>query len=208
MLQYQSRDGAIRDDEGRPYLEQETLTEVLTFYQEAELVEMMPYWLTQYQDDEQVWTTFEEGRADMVVTWMSNYFLSEEEGIAMAAVPTSDGAPFTLARGWVWALSTNQDPRKELAIELAEFLTENNFLASWNQAAGYLPPRPSSVRTWTNDELKIITSQIANSATLMPSSDIVTSLGGPLQQATVQVLKKQEEPLSAAQNAAASLTAP
>ena len=196
MLQYQSQGGPIRDDEGRPYLDQEILTSVLTFYQEAELVEVMPYWLTQYQDDEQIWTTFEEGRAGMVVTWFSNYFSSEEEEIAVAAIPTSDGDLFTLARGWVWALSTNKDARKEISIELAEFLTESIFLASWNQAAGYLPPRPSSVRTWNDDDLKILASQIANSAILMPSSDIVTSLGGPLQQATVQVLRNKENLLA------------
>jgi multiple sugar transport system substrate-binding protein len=208
LLQYRASGGELLDDEGRPFLDVEVLTKVLSFYQEAELAEVMPYWLTQYQDDEQVWTAFEEKRADMVVTWFSRYLSSEENDILVAPIPTSNGEPYTLATGWIWAFPTQRDIHLEVSLELAAFLTESDFLRIWNQAAGYLPPRSSSIRSWEENELKTVTNQILSSVHLVPTSDVLTSLGGALQQATVQVLKRQDEPLTAAQQAASSLTSP
>jgi multiple sugar transport system substrate-binding protein len=208
LIQYQAAGGAIRDSEDRPSLDSEALKNVFSFYQQAELAEVMPYWLTQYQDDEQIWTAFEENRADMVVSWISRILNSEDGNISFAPIPTSSGEPFTYATGWSWAFPNQQETHLSLSLELAEFLTEKDFLTIWNQETGFVPPRPSAIRDWEEDEIKIITNQIASNARLIPSPDIITSLGEILQQATVQVLKQQTEPLNAAQNASASLSTP
>jgi len=208
LIQYQAAGGAVRDSEDRPSLDSEALKNVFSFYQQAELAEVMPYWLTQYQDDEQIWTAFEENRADLVVSWMSRYLTLEDDNISFAPIPTSSGDPFTYATGWSWAFPTQKETHLTLSLELAEFLTEKEFLTIWNQETGFVPPRPSSIRDWEEVEIKIITNQIASNARLIPSPDIITSLGDILQQATVQVLKRQDEPLTAAQNASASLSSP
>jgi hypothetical protein len=50
--------------------------------------------------------------------------------------------------------------------------------------------------------------QISLAAQLIPPSDVLTSLGPPLQEATVQVLKLEIDPLAAAEEAAGSLSGP
>jgi multiple sugar transport system substrate-binding protein len=205
---YQANGGLVRDEQGHPFLDAVILSEVLEFFAQAEEVGVMPYWLTQYQADAQIWEAFQEKRANMVATWMSHYLAEPLENAAVAPLPTPNGDPYTLADGWVWALSTRQASHQELTIELAEFLTASSFLAAWTDAAGYLPPRSSSLDIWAESSLQEVIGPISDSAHLLPTADILTSVGVPLQQATVQILKQQDDPVTAAQAAATSLAVP
>jgi multiple sugar transport system substrate-binding protein len=208
LAQYQAVGGAVRDDQGRPFLDPAALEKVLRFYLEASKSGAMPAWLTQLQNDDQVWEAFTERRASLVTAWNSHYFSQVITNTFAAPLPTENGKAFTLATGWVWALASSQPDRQALGAQLAEFLTDTTFLAPWTQAAGYLPPRPSSLDAWTNKDQQLMVRQIVLSASLYPSADIVTGLGPPIQQAVIQVLKQQTDPQVAAQQAAASLAAP
>jgi ABC-type glycerol-3-phosphate transport system substrate-binding protein len=114
----------------------------------------------------------------------------------------------TLATGWVWALSARESREQQAAIELAEFLTDSTFLADWTEAAGLLPTRPSSLRRWNNTPLESVLGKIALSARALPTADILSSLGGPLWQATIDVFNQQADPAAAALAASSSLTGP
>jgi multiple sugar transport system substrate-binding protein len=218
LAMYQSASGAVRDDQGRPFLDTIVMTEVLTYYLQAEKAGAMPTWLTQYQNDDQAWQDFVNSaaitetktfnRADQVATWASRYLNSPADDLALAMLPTIHGQPFTLADGWVWALPARDPMHQTRAIELAEYLTESQFLADWSRAAGLLPTRPSALKRWPNTPYRAIIDRVALSAKLLPSSDVLISLGAPLQQAVVQVINEQQGPLAAAQAAAASLAGP
>jgi ABC-type glycerol-3-phosphate transport system substrate-binding protein len=205
---YQSNDGAVLDDQGRPIIETIALTDVLTYYLQAQAVGMMPELLTQFQSDDQVWEAFQDRRTDLAATWTSRLLSSSAEDQTIAPLPTVDGRPETLATGWVWALSARESREQQAAIELAEFLTDSEFLADWTEAAGFLPTRPSSLGRWNNNPLKPVLGQIALSAHALPTADILSSLGGPLWQATIDVLNQQADPAAAALAASASLTGP
>lgn len=205
---YQAAGGSIQDDQGRPFLDNNVLVDVLTFYQEAESAELMPYWLTQYQTDDQAWEAFTENRGDLVITWNSYYLRDMLADTAASPIPTPDGTPFTLATGWVWALAGSRTEHQDLSVQLAEFLCESNFLAEWTTATGYLPPRPSALAAWQSASLQSMTSKIVLSARLYPSTDVLNSLAPPLEQATVQILKQQADPATAADSAAESLVRP
>ncbi len=208
LAQYQAVGGVVRDDQGRPYLDPAALEKVLRFYLEASKSGAMPVWLTQLQNDDQAWQAFTDRRASMVVTWNSSYLNQVITNTNAAPLPTENGKAFTLATGWVWSLASSQSDRLEMGAQLAEFLTDTTFLAPWTQAAGYLPPRPSSLDAWTNKDQQLMIRQMVLSANLYPSADVITSLGPPLQQAVIQVLKQQVDPQTAAQQAAASLVTP
>ncbi|MEJ2709278.1 MAG: extracellular solute-binding protein, partial [Anaerolineales bacterium] len=208
MAQYQAAGGDIQDEQGRPALETDPLVEVLTFYQSAEASGVMPFWLTQYQSDEQAWQYFVENNSDMVVTWASRFLGAMLADTAMASIPTPEGVPYTLSSGWVWALAAPQAERQQLGAELAEFLTDSNFMARWTQAAGYLPPRPSALKAWSSTSLQSTLEDIILSAKPYPPTDVLISIGPPLQQASVDVLKEQVEPTQAAQTAVESVSAP
>ncbi len=208
LAQYRASGGRINDEEGRPIFELTALTQVFEFYQAAGEAEVIPYWTTQFQDTSQVWQAFLEGRADMAIVWASQYLREQPQGVRIAALPVPGEQSYTLGTCWVWSLATPADERWQLSVELAEFLTQADFLAQWSQAAGFLPPRPSSLQLWPDEEAIRLLDRISRFAQPLPSADLLNTLGSPLQQATIQVLKDQVEPLIAAQEALAQLSAP
>lgn len=205
---YQATGGAILDKEGRPLLEKEPLTRVLAFYSEAAKSEFTPYWLTQFQSDDQSWDAFQKGQAEMVITWASRYLKNQPGGAAAAPIPTLNGQRFTLATGWMWALASPVPEHQKLAAQLAEFLSESSFLAKWTQAIGYLPPRPSALEAWKDAGLRVFVGNVSTSAHLYPSTDVLPSLAAPLSEATIEMLKQQGDPASAAEDAVNSLLSP
>jgi multiple sugar transport system substrate-binding protein len=208
LAQYLSTGAQSQDPDGRPSLDSSALTDVLSFYQEAEAAGVMPFWLTQFTTDEQSWEAFNENQTDIIITWMNRYLSTLPGDTAAAPILTKNGTPLTLADGWVWAISNPQTERLALSVDLAEFLTQGDFLAEWTEAAGYLPPRVSALESWANVALQMLVEQIVQSAQIIPPNDVMTVVGPALQQATVNVLKQQSNPVSAANEAVESVENP
>ena len=176
-----------------------TLTAVFEFFGAAQEQEVFPFWLSQYQTAEQSWQAFSEGRVPMVAAWTSRAFDSRNVDISTAPLPTPDGEPFVLVRGWVWALSTSASDRAGLVAQLAEFLTTPEFIAQWTAAAGFLPPRHSSLSAWSPGDKQTLASQIVESATALPDEAALDLWGGPLAEVVVALLKQELTPVEAAQ---------
>jgi len=205
LILYLDEGGMIQDSQRRPILEVEALSEVFRLIQEGVQSGAFPQSLIQYQSSDQVWAAFQEGEADLVVTWMSN-FLKDRPGDASALplFPFSDGA-VSIGAGLVWAVSTPIESRQAIAIDLAEFLIQSDFLSEWTLAAGYIPPRPSSLEKWTDKSLHSTVSQIALMTQMYPSNEIITKLGPILRDGTIQILQETVDPEQAAQVAVKSL---
>jgi ABC-type glycerol-3-phosphate transport system substrate-binding protein len=202
LSMYMADNGNLQDAQGRPALDEATLTKMLEFDQQASLAGVMPYWLTQYSNDAQVWEAFVGNPYPMAVTWTSAYLshkLTTPNDLAAAPIPTPNGTPFTLATGWSWALASQEPAHRSLAIKLAEYMVEDEFMAEWTYAAGYLPPKADALRSWQDVELRQVIEQVSSSAWLMPPVDMLSSLGPALEQAVVDVLKAQSDPQTAAQ---------
>lgn len=208
LAQYLSTGGQIQDADGRPLLESTPLTEMLSFFRDAEAAGVMPFWLTQFTDDGQSWEAYTENQVNSVVTWINRYLSTLPGDTAAAPIITQTGTPLTLADGWVWALSNPQTERHALSVDLAEYLTDGEFLSEWSQAAGYLPPRQSALEGWTNVALRELVERIILSAQIIPPNDVMAAIGPALSQATIDVLKQQSSPVSAANDAIASLESP
>jgi len=204
----QSNGGALRDADGRPFLDVDVFSQVLTFLADAEERGVMPYWLAQYDTDQETWDAFQEKRADLVVTWLSRFLAEPSEDTSFALLPSAQGKDFTFASGWVWAMAARDQQRQALSIELAQYITEDAFLANWVQELGLFPVSAGALGSLPESEQKALFEQAALSARLLPATDILTSLGLPAQQAAVSILKNQAEPLTAAQEAAKGLTSP
>ncbi len=206
---YTASGGAVTDEQGRPYLNSLELTRVLTFYLSAEQAGVMPQaLLTQLQDDDQSWEAFMGNQAGLAVTWTSRFLAARAEDIDLATIPTPDGRPFTLATGWVWTVAGRDENKRKVTVELAEFLTEPDFLAAWTLAAGYLPTASQLFEFRIELGLAENNREGCLSAQLLPPTDVLSSLDNPLQQAIIAVFKGQSDPALAAQTAASSLTGP
>jgi ABC-type glycerol-3-phosphate transport system substrate-binding protein len=202
---------SLQDAEGRPSLDEATLVDILEIYQRASQAGVMPYWITQYSNDEQVWEAFMAEKFPMAVTWASTFMEHKLNAIAdlsLLPLPTPDGTRFTLATGWSWALAGQDPERRELSVRLAEFMVEKEFLTSWTYAAGYLPPRLDALRGWQESDLRWMFEQVSYSAQLMPPADLIASIGPPVEQAVVDVLKAQNNPQTAAQSAIDQINKP
>lgn len=208
LTQYQANGGATLDEQGRPTLDPIPLIDVLNYYQRAATSEIIPFWVTQYQNQEQVWEAFNDGSTNMIVSWASQYLKNMVTDSAGARLPTLTGQPFTLATGWVWALASPDPEKQKLSADLAEFLSEGDFLSRWTTALGYLPTRPSAMANWGSSTQRNLASEIVSSAQLIPSGDVLNSISPLLLNATINVLKQQAEPAVAAREAAESLNQP
>ncbi len=209
LAHYQSLGGAVLDEENRPTLESIQLTEVFSYYQQASVSGVMPFWITPFETDAQIWESYQNQQTHLMLTWASSYLDNLPADSNGAALPTSDGVPYTLANGWAWALASPDIERQAIATQLAEFLSTTQFLGQWSAAAGYLPPRPSALSLWENVSQQALLGPIIASAQLIPPRDTLTTLGPILQTATVEILKaEQTDPLLAAEAAIAKITAP
>lgn len=211
LSSYLAKGGMVQDALGRPALDETILTSILEFDQRASQSGVMPYWLTQYSTDAQVWDAFMSNEYPTAITWASTYLsnrLAETSDLAVATIPVPNGKPFTLANGYSWALAGQDSERRLLAVRLAEYLSDKQFQAEWTVAAGYLAPRADALQSWQDPELRQVLEQISSSAQLMPPVDLVSSIGPALEQAVVDVLKSQSDPQTAARNAINQISKP
>ncbi len=205
---YQAAGGVLLDENERPTLDPKKLTPILTYYQQALVSGLIPYWVTQYESDEQSWQAFEQKQTDMVITWVSRYLANTPANSALSQIPSGDGTAVTTATGWVWALSTPDSNRHELATQLAEFITAGDFLGEWSSAAGFPPVRPSSLEKWKKTPEHSLLGKILPSAKLIPPQDILNTVGPKVRDATVSILKDKADPETAAQTASDALKNP
>ena len=205
MSLYQAAGGSLQDNQRRPVLEVAPLTATFRLFREGVEAGVISEALLQYQTDAQVWTAFQEGQANIVVTWLSNYLQDAPTDAVLLPMLAIDNNSVSLGTGMSWALATPDVNRHDIAIELAEFLAEPAFLADWDAAMGYLPPRPSALGNLPDENLQSSLNQIALMTRLRPSNDIVSSLGPIIRDQTRQVLQGLVDPSQAAQVAVESL---
>ena len=198
---YLSAGGTLQDGQGRPALDEATMADVLSLYVPATENRFIPASVTTYEDDDQAWSAFREQRGNLVVSWTSRYLQEGSASLALAPLPGLDTGSYGLATGWSWALAGSNSDIQPLAVELAEFLSDSQFLAAWTQAAGYLPTRPTALSSWSDANVQITLTQVAESAHLLPGQDLLATLGPLFSEATLSVLNEEQLPLAAAQAA-------
>lgn len=202
---YMAAGGTIQDEQGRPHLDAAILEQVLSFYSRAAQINLL---LPQVNSPADALTSFIEGRVDFAAVWASDAFPAASElgdAAAIAPLPTLAGNPFSLANGWVWALSSSQPERQGYAVELAEFITDPEFLTQWTRAARGLPVQDASLAAWDGSPQLPVVEQVARNSVLIPSVDVLLTLGPVLHQAALDVMSQQMDPKAAAEKAAAAV---
>ena len=208
ISEYITSGGILVDEEGKPTLDSTVLTNVFGFYEQARRTEQMPYWLTQFETNQQAWQAFLEGRSAMVITWLTRYYAEKPKDTKVDLIPTAGGEDFSLVNGWCWALTNPDADRRILAAELAEYLVSTDFIADWSEAAGFLPPTNSALLQWENQNDRAVAERVINSAYLIPSNEIIQISGTTLKDGTVAILKNQVNAQTAVQSVIEKLKTP
>jgi len=167
------------------------LTRLLDLIQDGLGASMLSPSLAIVGADAQALQVYRDRNANMVITWASNYRSDADESIM--PLPGLDENPYSFATGWIWSLAGSNPENQTLAVELAEFLVEDEFIGEWTRESGYLPTRPSSV-----DEGDPITAALVESAKPIPSNDLLAVLGPLMQDALVRVLNGERPDVVAA----------
>jgi ABC-type glycerol-3-phosphate transport system substrate-binding protein len=183
--------GSFENSDGQTQIDEQALRNLMDYYQSGTNSGLLPFWLTQFDADSLAFEALEDLRMQMVSTWYTRIQSSELETISVAPLPTADGQPFTYAQGYVWALSSADAQRHTLAVELAEWLTAGEFLSSWLDSLDYMPTRPSGLNDWNSGADQETAQVILDSAVLLPDQLTRTTLGAPLHDAVIAVLKQE-----------------
>lgn len=205
---YQAAGGNLLNEAGQPTLNPATLSAVFDFYLSAQKNNVFSNAWLNYRSEEESFTAFQNGEADMAIAWVSAYWTWGDEGTASGALPTPGGVPFAPVTGWAWAISNPSSLHQDLSTTLAQFLTEPAYLTEWTLASGYFPPRPSVLAAWPESPQSALASRLALSAQLIPPVEVLNTLGPLLQQATSDVLNGQQTPTEAAKSVASRLAGP
>jgi len=197
---YLSAGGTLTDEQGLPAIDANILANTLSLFQPLEDRNFLAPAVTQLQSDEQAWNALREQRGNLATGWVSTYLQSQPPLLNIQPLPGFETAQYTLARGWSWALAGSNLENQPLAVELAEFLSDSQFLAEWSWAAGYLPTRPTALTSWEDSKFEVALVQTAESANLMPSQDLLTVIGPLFAEATLAVINGEQTPDEAAQS--------
>lgn len=200
---------ALKGEDNAPGFEpsEADLRAVFELYGDGQARQVFPFWLTQYENPDQTWQAFTEGRLPMVAAWSSRVFSDRLTEVNGAPMPTQNGRAFAMMRAWLWAITATDPERSELATELADFLTTPEFLAQYTAAANLLPPRPSSLAAWTPDANQALASQIIADAVPVPDQATQDRWGAALSQAVIAILKQEATPVEAVEMVLAVLAA-
>lgn len=210
QAQYLAAGGQLQDDQGRPALDEQILANVFRFYHQASLAGRMPFWLTQYETDQQSWEAWQANPSGLTVTWVSRVLQNHGDNLQAVPIPTISGPTYTLSTAWVWALvSPSRDAQRDsITLRLVEFLCEPDFLGRWTKAAGYLPTRSTAFAAWDADPHREMVAGILSTTYPMPPANILAVLGPGLRQAVNSVLRQQIDPDQAAQTVLEVLNPP
>jgi ABC-type glycerol-3-phosphate transport system substrate-binding protein len=205
---YSAAGGKLMDENQRPFIDEATLKALLTFYQDAQVAGVLAEQTNQITNENVVYQSFQNQETDMAVTWVSNSFKNSDEFAAASGLPTVSSKPYTLATGWLWAVSNPDPARQSLATGLANFLTTPEFLSAWTAASGYLPPRAEALNLWADSPEASLASRVVLSANPLPPIDVIEKAGPELQQAILDVLGGDVSPAEAAQKAVGKINSP
>ena len=185
---YLSSGGDLESIQRLPPLDLEILTRLYQLYADGAQAGVFPLWLTEMQKDSAAWTAYNELRTNWVITWLSRHLPDPSDDSTMTNIPEVNNTPTTVADGWVWCLTDPRVQVHELSVELAEYLVEPDYLSEWTPLAGALPVRPSTLTGFKDQTLRTTLGQIALSAHIRPSNEIVNVIGLVMQDQFVQVL--------------------
>ena len=187
-----------------PFLEADSLTAVLQYYQDGVSRGVFPTDILDYHTTSDCWRDYRAGEATLTHVSAHDYLSDRDQvaGTAMAPIPAINGAGASISRGWTLALIASDPTRQSLAVELMTQLMSPQTNATWNKAAGYLPTRQAALALWDEeDSYTRFASQQLQTAQPHPRLENYTQVAAALQTAVEAVITGAATPEEAAAQA-------
>ena len=187
---YLSVGGQLADAQGVFTLNENALVSVLSLYQSAYESEAFPLTIKEFQTDARSLNSYRSGESSVAVVWASSDIRSNSG--AYDALLGLDDVPYSIGDGWVWALAGSNTESQLVAVELASYLTESEYMSEWTYISGYLPTRPLSLAGWEDDAVKGSMDDVLLSAHPSPAPDLVASFGSIMQGALIRIFNGEQ----------------
>lgn len=203
---YQSNGGKFTNDQGALYLDQQKLTDTLNFYLSGGQNGAFPPSLAQLVDESQVWQRFNDGTMSIIVSRLSSFRHYQAAGMSAIPLPLPENTTdYPMVSSWNMVLLETDPALQQEAISFAEYLSEVSVNDNISVTAGYLPVRASEHEAWQNDPQFDLIKNICEHALLIPNNTASTKIIPIINTAISQVIRNQQTPEAAAQDAIASL---
>lgn len=149
VLQYVTSGGKLPDKEPVP-LDEQALLNLFNYYDQGFRRGIIPERSKEPLTADMLWQSLTKGEVPMADVFARRHAREglQQVEIAAAPIPTWDGQPSALTRGWGLAITTNNPARREAALALAFWLLAPDTLGPWSQMAGYIPARRSALDAW------------------------------------------------------------
>jgi ABC-type glycerol-3-phosphate transport system substrate-binding protein len=202
LIQYVAvREWPADNSSDEPFLEADSLTAVLQFYQDGVSTGVFPTEILNYHSTDDSWQDYLAGEATLTHVSAHTYLAEQEQvsSSAIAPIPAIDGAGAPISRGWVLALVTSEPVRQSLAVEFMVQLMSPETNASWNEVANYLPTRQAALAGWDEeDSYTRFASQQLQMAQPRPRLPNYTQVAAALQEAVQDIVTGAATPEEAA----------
>lgn len=187
-----------------PFLDADSLTAVLQFYQDGVTRGVFPISILNCHTTDDCWSEYLTDQASLTHVSAHRYLTDRDSlpSSAMAPIPAINGAGPGISRGWSLALVTSDPTRQPLAAEFMTQLMSPEINAAWNEATGYLPTRQAALARWDEeDSYTRFANQQLQAAQIRPRIPNYTQVAAALQKAVEAAITGAETPEEAAAQA-------
>lgn len=199
---YVSLGGRTTDEQGKPWLDQEILTQTLNFFLNGGQKGAFPPAIAKDSNVGQSWKQFTDGTYQITVTRFSQYRHNRRPDFIAIPLPRTDNSsPYPLVNTWNVVITARSPEIQELAIELGKAIAASEFNDRWTFSGGYLPVRNTDLKNWGADSGYEGVSLMSEKGALIQSGNIIAKLVPILNSAISKVIQTTMTPEKAAAEA-------
>jgi ABC-type glycerol-3-phosphate transport system substrate-binding protein len=148
-----------------------------------------------------VWENFTNDPTGLASIQATNFLGNDGAGLAFVQVPTQSGELLTVAETWAFALLTQDEVQRQLALELVGLLLEPEVQGAWNRYSSRLPSRRTALAGWPQPETyRTFLDQQLTNALAIPNGRAFADFARRLQGAQAAVLRGELTPAEAGQS--------
>lgn len=190
LLQYRTAGGRLADDSGVPVLDREPLVAVLDYYAQGVREGLFDASLMEIASVEDSWEAFISADVDLAGVDTFTYLSGKARvlNIAVAPIPTWDGAPVTALDGWLWLLTTQDPDRQERALAFLLWMMRTGPQGLLTEAVGVLPSQRQALRIWEDQPYARFAGNLIEFADVSPLTYRSSPAAFALQQSLEAVL--------------------
>ncbi len=200
--------GSFQDDQGYPKLDADILTKVIEDIAVASRQGKIPQWVAQADNTQLIMDELEKKQVDFLYLWSSTFLQGNHASWNILPGFYQNNQTICLANGWIWASSSPQANKIGISFQLANFLSDKEFLAELSENSAGVPTQPAALSLWNDKELAVSLDTISKVAQSIPTTGISSTISPALHNALMAVLKDHTPVPQAVSDALASMNKP